>query len=137
MPTVSAIIPTYNRAHLLPAALASIFAQTQPVDEVIVVDDGSKDNTADVLRTYGDRVRYIRQQNAGAGAARNHGMREARGDYVAFLDSDDLWMPEKNARQQELLRAHPEIDFLFGDMANFSSENDPIEAEIKDARQHA
>jgi len=135
-PTVSAIIPTYNRAHLLPKTLESVFAQTRPVNEVIVVDDGSTDNTAEVIKSYGSSVRYIRQANAGAGAARNHGMRAARFDYLAFLDSDDLWVPEKNELQMAFLNEHPEVDFVFGDMANFSDESDDAKPEIKDPQLH-
>jgi glycosyltransferase involved in cell wall biosynthesis len=135
-PTVSAIIPTYNRAQFLPRALGSVLAQTQPVNEIIVVDDGSTDNTAEVIAAYGNSVRYLRQHNAGAGAARNHGLREARCDYVAFLDSDDLWVPEKTALQLAFLQSNPGVDFLFGDMANFIAENDNGEAEIKDPQAH-
>lgn len=103
VPTVSVVIPTYNRAHVLPRALDSVLAQTYRDFEVLVVDDGSTDETADVLAHYGDRderVRYLVQpQNTGVSAARNRGIREARGSLVAFLDSDDAWFPEKLERQ--------------------------------------
>ena len=113
---LSVIIPTYNRATLLPRALESVFAQTRPVDEIIVVDDGSTDNTEAVVaeRTDG-RLRYVRQDNAGPAAARNRGIKLARYDWLAFLDSDDEWMPEKLARQAEILQAHSDVGLCFAD----------------------
>ncbi|WP_324667972.1 glycosyltransferase family 2 protein [Geochorda subterranea] len=97
-PLVSVIIPTYNNAHVLPRAIRSVLAQTYSNWELIVVDDGSSDNTAEVMGQFEDpRIRYIRHDNPGMGpgAARNTGLRLAQGDYVAFLDSDDEWLPEK------------------------------------------
>jgi len=92
-PLFSVVIATYNRRALVVRAVASVLAQTFPDYELIVVDDGSDDGTADVLRGYGDRVRVIRQSNQGPGAARNRGIAAAEGKYIAFLDSDDLWYP--------------------------------------------
>lgn len=89
----STIIPTCNRAALLPPTLEAALAQEGGDQEVIVVDDGSTDDTPAVLARYGDRLRVLRQPNRGPGAARNLGLTQARGDYVAFLDSDDLWFP--------------------------------------------
>ena len=89
----SVIIPTYNRQELLRQALDSVWAQTFTDYEVIVVDDGSADGTLDYLNSLGDRVQVLRQANQGPGAARNLGLSIARGDYIAFLDSDDLWFP--------------------------------------------
>jgi O-antigen biosynthesis protein len=107
-PTVSVVIPTYNRAALLPRALRSVLAQTHRDLEVLVVDDGSTDDTASVVAEAGDtRVRYIRQpRNAGVAAARNRGLRESRGTFVAFLDSDDEWRPEKLEMQLALFDSH-------------------------------
>lgn len=96
-PTVSVIIPTYNRAHCMSEAIDSVLAQDPPADEVIVIDDGSTDNTPEVLAAYGDRITVIRQPNGGAGAARTVGLRRARGDWITFLDSDDLWYPGRLA----------------------------------------
>jgi glycosyltransferase involved in cell wall biosynthesis len=97
---ISAIIPTYNRNSHVLRAIDSVLAQTVPANEIIVVDDGSTDGTADATaRRYGSRVAVIRQENAGASAARNHGVREARGEWIAFLDSDDVWHPTKLERQ--------------------------------------
>lgn len=102
-PLVSAIIPTYNRAHILCDAIESVLAQTYPEIEVIVVDDGSKDDTLARLQPYGKKIRVISQANAGPAAARNRGIAESRGQLIAFLDSDDLWLPEKTERQVALL----------------------------------
>ena len=93
MPLFSVIIPTFNRANLLAATLDTVFAQRFKNFEVIVVDDGSTDGTMEMLRHYGDRVRVATQDNRGPGAARNLGAEAARGQYLAFLDSDDLWFP--------------------------------------------
>lgn len=106
IPFVSVIVPTYNRAHLLPRALRSVTHQTFSHFELIVVDDGSTDNTREVVEQVGDpRVRYIRlPANQGVAAARNRGMRAARGELIAFLDSDDEWMPQKLSSQVALFR---------------------------------
>ncbi len=103
MPWVSVVIPTYNRAQQIARAIDSVIAQTGADCEIIVVDDGSRDATGDVVRPYGDRVRYVRQDNAGPSAARNRGWRMARHDWIAFLDSDDQWKPAKLRRQMELV----------------------------------
>ena len=94
MPLISIIIPTYNYAQFLPEALESVFSQTFKNYEIIVVDDGSMDNTREIVGNYGERVRYFYQANSGVSAARNKGIREAEGDYLAFLDADDLYRPE-------------------------------------------
>ena len=98
---VSVIIPTYNRAHCVSEAIDSVLAQDPPADEVIVIDDGSTDNTPEVLQAYGDKIKPFRQENKGVGAARNVGMHLATGEWVAFLDSDDIWYP---GRLRSLLR---------------------------------
>jgi glycosyltransferase involved in cell wall biosynthesis len=102
-PLVSVIIPTYNRGALIGRAIDSVRAQTYPNIEIIVVDDGSTDDTQDRLRQYGDGVRVVSQENAGPAAARNKGIAQARGEYIAFLDSDDYWLQGKLARQIEAL----------------------------------
>ncbi|TWT88687.1 putative glycosyltransferase EpsJ [Pseudobythopirellula maris] len=93
MPLFSVVIPTYNRESLVAATLDSVFAQELQDFEVIVVDDGSSDATLDIVRDYGDRVKIFEQDHKGCAAARNLGAREATGEYLAFLDSDDLWRP--------------------------------------------
>jgi glycosyltransferase involved in cell wall biosynthesis len=116
--TVTAIIPTYNRRAYIRRAIDSILAQTLPVDEIIVVDDGSTDGTAEaVTEWFGDRVRLIRQQNTGVSGARRHGIREARGEWIAFLDSDDEWSPERNQLlSQAAARLPSDAAWLFGDL---------------------
>ncbi len=101
--SVSVIIPTFNRSELLGRAIDSVLKQTYCNYEIIVVDDGSTDSTRQMLAAYEDRIRYIYQENAGQSVARNTGIRAARGKWVAFLDSDDIWLPEKLARQVGIL----------------------------------
>lgn len=100
---ISVIIPTHNRVGLLSRALRSVLAQSRPPAEVLVVDDGSTDGTEERVRTDFPAVRYLRQENRGVAAARNHGVREARSEWLAFLDSDDEWLPQKLALQLEAL----------------------------------
>lgn len=108
MAGVSVIIPTYNRAGFLKEAVDSVLSQEVSDVELIVVDDGSTDGTPDLLARYGDRLRVIRQENAGVSAARNAGLRRAAGDLIALLDSDDLWLPGKLAAQTAFFQANPE-----------------------------
>ena len=115
--TVSVIIPTYNRAHCVGEAIDSVLAQVPPANEVIVVDDGSTDNTVEVLAGYGDRIIILHQDNAGAAAARNTGIRHATSEWVAFLDSDDLWYPGRMAvLHRDLADADEDIVGHTGDM---------------------
>jgi len=99
MKQISIIIPTYNRALLLKEAIESVFLQTYKNFELIVVNDGSTDNTLNLLKQYGNRLRILNQENKGVSAARNLGIKNANGDLIAFLDSDDLWLPEKLKNQ--------------------------------------
>src|ERR1043166_276246 len=112
MSTVSVIIPAYNYARFLREAIDSVLAQTRPALEVIVVDDGSTDATPEVLSAYGDRIRVLRQKNAGVAAARNAGIAAARGDSVAFLDSDDAWYPRKLELQMQRFAEQPELGLV-------------------------
>jgi glycosyltransferase involved in cell wall biosynthesis len=118
---VSVIIPTYNRAAYLTAAIDSVLAQTYRPLQLIVVDDGSTDNTAALVQRYSEGVEYIRQPQSGAGAARNRGLAAAAGNFIAFLDSDDLWLPEKAERQVGLLDENPEIEAVFSQVQMFFS----------------
>lgn len=106
---VSVIIPSYNRAKILPPTLESVLAQTYPHLEVIVIDDGSTDETAAVVAGYGERVRYIRQENQGVEMARNRGILESRGAYLNFLDDDDLMAPDKIERQVKVLQSRSDV----------------------------
>jgi glycosyltransferase involved in cell wall biosynthesis len=117
---ISCIIPTFNRAHFLPGAIRTVHEQKlSSVDEIeiIVVDDGSTDNTAGVVAALGDDIRYIRlKQNRGVSAARNAGVHAARGECLAFLDSDDLWMPDKLRKQIRLMQANEGCELVCGQL---------------------
>ena len=117
MPIVSVVIPTFNRAHVVGQAIESVLAQTLTDFELILVDDGSSDNTARIVKSFSDsRLRYVRQSNAGAGLARNRGVEESSAELIAFLDSDDLWMREKLAAVVDCAKAHPEVTAVFHDL---------------------
>ncbi len=109
MPKVSIIIPTYNRAEYVTQAIDSVLAQTYTDYEIIVVDDGSTDKTKEELLPYMDKIRYIYQENAGVSAARNTGIKIAKGEWLAFLDSDDEWLPEKLKNQTTFVQENPSI----------------------------
>jgi glycosyltransferase involved in cell wall biosynthesis len=115
--SVSVVIPTYNRAHLVPNAVRSALAATRDGDEVIIVDDGSTDNTEEALAPWRDRIRYVRVPNGGAGAARNYGLGMATAPLVAFLDSDDEWRADKIELQRALMLARPDVLFCFSDFS--------------------
>jgi glycosyltransferase involved in cell wall biosynthesis len=117
-PLVTVILPTYNRATFLPKAFESLLAQSFSDWDVIVVDDGSTDRTREIVEqfstAYPGRVRYVFQDNHGAYSARNRGLLEAGGQYIAFFDSDDLWLPHHLERCVSAFQRHPEIDWVFG-----------------------
>jgi len=119
MPKVSVIIPTYNRAHLVSRAIHSVLDQTYQDFELVVVDDGSTDNTYEVVKGFNDqRISYIRhQQNKGCAAARNTGINATRGEYIAFQDSDDEWLPRKLEKQMKFFSNAPdEVGVIYTDM---------------------
>jgi glycosyltransferase involved in cell wall biosynthesis len=119
VPTVSVIIPTYNRAHLLGRAIRSVLAQTYHDYELIVVDDGSTDNTQEIVRDFSDdRIKYIRHdKNKGGAAARNSGIKAAAGQYIAFQDDDDVWQLGKLQKQIEAFEgAPPEVGVVYADL---------------------
>jgi len=118
-PLVSVIIPTFNRAYCLTETLNSVLAQSWKMLEVLVVDDGSTDETRSLIETIAktdSRIRYLPQRNQGVSAARNTGLRHVRGDYVAMLDSDDLWMPWKLEAQVGVLERFPELGLVWSEM---------------------
>src|SRR5262249_48156267 len=112
---VSVIIPTFDRSAWVGEAIASVLAQTYPHLELIVVDDGSHDATPEVVQAFGPALTYIRQARAGVSAARNRGVAASRGALVAFLDSDDLWLPGKIAAQVALLQQQPHVQACYTD----------------------
>ncbi|NIA21534.1 MAG: glycosyltransferase [Anaerolineaceae bacterium] len=118
MARITVCIPTYNRREFLREALDSVFAQTWTDFEVLVVDDGSTDGTAEMIEGYGRPVRYLYQENRGDAAARNRLLAETRTPLVAWLDSDDLWLPEKLQRQLRLLESRDERTIVFGPKLN-------------------
>ncbi len=123
-PLVSVIMPAYNRETFIADAANSVLAQDYPALELIVVDDGSTDRTKEILRDYGDRILLLEQQNAGPAVARNRGLDRARGELIAFLDSDDLWLPGKIAAQVRHLQAHPEIGLVYGNWACWEADGE-------------
>lgn len=123
MPDVSVVIPTYNRGMLVCEAVESVLSQeTRRTTEIIVVDDGSTDNTADLIEPYLDRIQYIQQKNGGVNAARNHGLRVATGERIALLDSDDVWLPFKTELQLKTLDRFPDAGFVFSNFYIWNGE---------------
>ncbi|MHC4882565.1 MAG: glycosyltransferase family 2 protein [Planctomycetota bacterium] len=114
---ISVVIPAYNAEKHIARAIESVLAQTRPAEEIIVVDDGSSDGTAEVVRSFGDKVILIQQPNAGVSVARNKGIEHATGDWIAFLDSDDEWLPEKLKLQSEHLSRNPDLRWTFTNMS--------------------
>jgi glycosyltransferase involved in cell wall biosynthesis len=123
---VSVVIPTYNSGPLVVEAVQSVLAQTRPAYEIIVVDDGSTDDTAERLAAFGGQIQYIRQANARVAAARNTGVAAATGDAIAFLDADDAWHPEKLVRQVQVLEEQPEIGLVATQLSDWPGEFAPL-----------
>ena len=118
--SISVVIPAYNASSFLAATLNSILAQTLPADEILVIDDGSKDDTADIAASFGPPVRVIRRANAGQASSRNFGVQQASSEWIAFLDADDLWEPAKLARQIEELARNPAADLCYSGRVEFT-----------------
>ena len=112
-PRISVVIPSYNRAYCIEKTIDSVLEQKRDDTEIILVDDGSTDNTRELVQNkYGNQVRYIYQENQGIPAARNTGIKNAQGDFIAFLDSDDYWYPGKLEKQMALIAEHPEYGLV-------------------------
>jgi glycosyltransferase involved in cell wall biosynthesis len=122
MPVVSVIIPSFNRACQLEQAIESVLAQSLKDVEIIVVDDGSTDDTTSRMDKFNGAVTLIHQEKSGASVARNTGIVAAKGDFIAFLDSDDTFLPGHLEESVNFLREEPRIDFVFGDVEKFNSE---------------
>lgn len=129
--SLTAAITTYNRAGFLPGALESVFAQTRPPDEVLVVDDGSTDHTQTVLADYADRIRVVRQANGGRSAARNTAIREARTRFLSFLDSDDRWLPNKLERHMPVLEGDSRVGLVHGHVDLIGADSEPLPEETE------
>lgn len=121
-PCVSVVIPAFNAEEFIRETLDSVLSQTFQDFEIIVVDDGSVDRTGDIVIEYGHPVRYIKTENHGPSHARNVGIRSSKGRYVAFLDADDLWTPEKLAVQISFLEQRQDVGFVFADMEMFNND---------------
>jgi glycosyltransferase involved in cell wall biosynthesis len=132
---VTAAITAYNRAPQLDGALESVYAQTLGDHEVLVVDDGSTDDTPGVLARHGDRIRVVRQENRGRSGARNTAVREARGTYISFLDSDDRWLPDKLAREVPVLEADERVGMVHGHVEVIGPADEPLEDETARHRE--
>ncbi|MCB0189909.1 MAG: glycosyltransferase family 2 protein, partial [Caldilineaceae bacterium] len=122
---LSVIIPVYNGAQYLAESINSVLQQTKTPDSILVVDDGSTDDTAAVVAAFGSAVHYLHQPNAGAAAARNRGVAASTGEFLAFLDADDLWLPEKLALQMAVMASTPAIDMVFDHLQQFVSPDLP------------
>jgi glycosyltransferase involved in cell wall biosynthesis len=120
-PLISVIIPTWNREQYLREAIDSVLGQSYENREIIVVDDGSTDGTVDMVSRFGDRVLLLRQDNRGTGAARNAGIAQAAGTFLAFLDDDDVWADAKLLRQMQAFDDAPDTDAVYGHMEQFVS----------------
>src|SRR5262245_53942203 len=134
LPLISCIVPVFNGERYIQEALESILAQTYRPLEIIVADDGSTDGTAEIVSTFGYHVRYLKQNNAGTAAARNLGIGAAFGEFIAFLDADDLWHPEKLSRQTARFAARPELSYCVTHVQNFWIPE--LRAEAEQFREH-
>ena len=135
---VSVVIPVFNSEQFLGEAIESVLVQGDEVLEVLVVDDGSTDGSAAVAERFGEPVRVIRQDNRGPAAARNRGLATTRADYIAFLDADDLYSPDKFALQIPRLDCHPQVDIVIGQLSHSHLSDDgadPIFAQQSDSLQ--
>ncbi len=125
MPLVSIVIPAYNCSLYIAQTINSILAQEGPNDiEILVVDDGSTDNTGEIARNLGRLVRVIEQRNGGVSAARNRGINEAKGEFIALVDHDDYWFPRKLINQLAAFQAHPDVDVVYSDFIRWRVDSD-------------
>lgn len=120
-PLISTIIPVYNGERYISEAINSVLQQTYNPIEIIVIDDGSTDKTAEVVKSFGSVLKYFYQENSGTATARNSGISLAQGNFFAFLDADDLWVENKLKLQMEIFHNNPEVDLVFGQVKQFYS----------------
>jgi glycosyltransferase involved in cell wall biosynthesis len=137
MPRVSVIIPSYNCARYLGRAIDSVCEQTYKDYEIVLVDDGSTDDTKDVAMQYGGKVTYLYQQNQGLSAARNQGISKASGELLAYLDADDAWYPEKLERQVAFLDAHPECGMVHSEMSIINEQDEVLHVRFYEETKRA
>lgn len=130
---ITALVPTYNRARLLPRALGSILNQTCPPHEIVIVDDGSTDNTREIVAGFGDRVRYIYQENAGVAVARHQAVMAAQTEWVAFLDSDDVWKPDHLERISDaIIATKARANLYFADTRRPKTDGEVMQWQLSD-----
>ncbi|MFO7788089.1 MAG: glycosyltransferase [Halospina sp.] len=135
-PLISIVTPTFNRADYLRVAIDSVLAQTYANFEHLIVDDGSTDDTAGVVDSYGDeRIRYFRQENQGQSVARNLGIENSRGEFICFLDSDNAWVPDKLRQQLEAFESHPEAGVVYGNSISIDAEGNELSR--RNMRRHS
>ncbi|MEH2068022.1 MAG: glycosyltransferase [Nostoc sp.] len=134
MPNVSVIIPTYQRADLISETIESVLAQTYTDYEIIVVNDGSTDNTKEVLAEFGDWITVIHQENQGPSVARNTGIMASQGRYIAFIDDDDLWLPYKLEKQVSCFESNPNIGLVYANIVFFKGNH--VSADLWPRRSH-
>jgi len=137
-PLVTIITPTYNRAAFLPQAIDGVLAQTYENFELIIVDDGSTDNSPEILSEYqskDERIRVYRQENQGQSIARNKAITEARGEFICFLDSDNYWAPDKLEQQLNLFETNPSVDVIYGDIVTVDENS--IELSRKNMKRYS
>ncbi len=125
-PLVSVVIPVYNAQDVIGETIESVLAQTWTDREIVVVDDGSSDASGEIVRSFGAQVRYVRQENGGVARARNRGIAESAGEYIALLDHDDLWHPQKLERQVTVLDGRPEVGMVITDVAHLARDGKPM-----------
>ncbi|WP_375512531.1 glycosyltransferase family 2 protein [uncultured Nostoc sp.] len=134
MSNVSVIIPTYQRANLVSETIESVLVQTYTDYEIIVVNDGSTDNTREVLARFGNRITVIHQENKGPSVARNTGIMASQGQYIAFIDDDDLWVPNKLEKQVSCFESNPNIGLVYSNILFFNDYH--VSADIWPKRSH-
>ena len=128
-PSFSVVIPAYNAGNFISAAIDSVLRQTLPPLEIIVIDDGSTDNTCEIVRGYGQQIRYFHQKNAGIGAARNAGICAANGDWIALLDADDIWHPRKLECQSAVISRNPAAALIGTDVFQIDGDGARLDGE--------
>ena len=126
--SISVVIPAYNAERFLAETLESVLAQTLPADEILVIDDGSADATGSIAESYAPRITVFRRPNGKAAAARNFGVEQATGDWIAFLDADDVWHPGKLERQMQELQSNPGADLCYTSMTALVHDGDQTKA---------
>jgi len=137
MAKVSVIIPVYNASRFIGETIKSVLSQTYKDFEIIVVDDGSTDNSADIVKSFGDKkIILIKQKNRGVSAARNTGIKASTGKFIALLDHDDLWLPEKLEKQIPLLEKNPDVALVYSDVCYIDARGNPVSWMLKQFEPH-